>query len=217
MDFRLPPEMICIVKSYLSNQDLYNVELSCRFLFFASIPRTEKRLRKCRLWNQMPNNCGCSYCHHLCCWKYRLKYLSVHDIRRNDCWIVRFVSFKCSAEILKCICNSFSLTVEDIRAAEALVMAASAGNVENVKYLCETFGLTIADLRYGDCLAFRTAAKNGYLPVVQYLCEEFSLDTMDIRMHDELNLPLWTIHNENEAVARYIRDKYFFTNKVENQ
>jgi hypothetical protein len=152
---KLPPELICMVKSSLTNRDLYFVELTCRYLFWCTVSNKEWQLRKCQLWDQSKEqiisefkNAG-NYCSHVFCWKYRSKYLSLDDVRSNN--------------------------------NRALRWAAREGHFPVVQYLCEyrdreNRQLTIQDVRSLDNWALRMATYLGHLEVVQYLRQKYEID-----------------------------------------
>jgi hypothetical protein len=192
MDF--PPEILCMVKSSLPNQDLFHVELTCRYLFWCTVSNKEWQLRKCQLWDQSKEQIisefkeALDYCSHVLCWKYRCQYLSLEDVRSWNNWALRKAAENGHLPVVQYLCEKFQLTIQDVRSRdnEALRMAASRGHLQVVQYLCEYHDrenrqLTIQDVRSDNNWALRGAAGNGHLAVVQFLCEKFQLTLQDVR------------------------------------
>jgi hypothetical protein len=216
MDF--PPEIICMVKSSLPKQDLFHVELTCRYLYWSSVSNKEWQLRKCQLWNQSPSKIISdflsfqNYCSHVLCWKYRCQYLSLDDVRSNNnraLRVLRVAAFYGHLPVVQYLCENFQLTIQDVRTWNngALRLAASRGHLPVVQYLCEKFQLTIQDIRSGNNYVLRCAAFNGHLPVVQYLCETFSLTIQDVRSWNNYALR-WASFNGHLAVVRYLCETF---------
>jgi hypothetical protein len=189
MDFP-PPEIICMAKSYLTNRDLYSMELTCQYLFWCSVSKKEKRLRKCKLWKKTKEQFldeiknAANYCSHVVCWKYRCHYLSIEDIKYNGIIrVLRWAAGNGHLPVVQYLCEKFQLTIQDVRSDDnrALRWAADNGHLPVVKYLCKQFQLTIQDVRSWNNDALGGAAENGHLPVVQYLCETYSLTIEDVR------------------------------------
>jgi hypothetical protein len=177
----LPPELICMVKSSLTNHDLFFVELTCRYLFWCTVSNKEQQLRYCQLWNQSPSKIifdfkkgRCCHCSHVCCWKYRCQYLSLEDVRSWDNYALRWVSEDGHLPVVRYLCENF-LTVQDVRSGNNAALRGAALNchLPVVQYLCEKFQLTIQDVRSSHTLWWTVV--NGDLPLVEYLCETFSL------------------------------------------
>jgi hypothetical protein len=219
----LPPELICMVKSSLTNRDLYFVELTCRYLFLCTVSNKEWQLRKCKLWNNPPSKItykfynAIVYCSHVCCWKYRCQYLSYEDIKYLDHYAFRCAAGNGHLPVVQYLCEyrdreNRQLTIQDVRSRDnyALGCAASNGHLQVVQYLCEKFQLTIRDVRSDDNYALRRAAGNGHLPVVQYLCEKFQLTIQDVRSDDNCALR-WAASNGFLPVVRYLCDKFQLT------
>jgi hypothetical protein len=209
----MPPEIICMVKSYLPNRDLYFVELTCQYLFWCSISNKEWQLRRCQLWNKSPTKLisefknASNYCSHLFCWKYRSNYLSLEDVRSCDNYALRWAASRGHLPVVQYLCETFQLTLEDVRTwnNEALRCAASHGHLRVVRYLCEKFQLTIQDVRSLNNAALRGAADNCHLPVVQYLCEKFQLTIQDVHSSGALG---WAFQNSHLPIVQYLRQKY---------
>jgi hypothetical protein len=181
---KLPPELICMVKSSLTNRDLYFVDLTCRYLFWCSVSNKECQLRKCNLWNQSKEQIICGidhpakYCSHVLCWKYRCQYLSLEDVRMWDNCALGWAADKGHLTVMRYLCEKFQLTIQDVRSRDnwALRGAAINGHLPIIKYLCETFPLTIEDVLSDNYKnAFHWASFYGHLPLVQYFCEKFHL------------------------------------------
>jgi ankyrin repeat protein len=189
---KLPPELICMVKFSLTNRDLYCVELTCRYLFWCTVPNKEWQLRKCQLWNQPPSKIisefknGRSYCSHVFCWKYRCQYLSLEDVRSWNNGALRWAAENGHLPVVQYLFETFQLTIQDVRwfDNDTLRCAAGSGHLPVVQYLCETFQLTIQDIRSWNNGALRWAAHNGHLPVVQYLCEYRDRENRQLTIQD---------------------------------
>jgi hypothetical protein len=209
MDF--PPELNCMVKSSLTNRDLYFVELTCRYLLWCSLSNKERQLRKCQLWNKSPSKIISEfrkagyYCSHVFCWKYRCQYLSLEDIKYYDNWALRWAAANGHLRVVQYLCEKFQLTIRDVRSWNngALWNAAGYGHLPVVQYLCEKFQLTIRDVRSWNNWALRQAAMNGHLPVVQYLCEKFQLTIQDVRTRDNWALRV-AAGNGHLPVVQYL-------------
>jgi hypothetical protein len=218
----LPPEILCMVKSSLTNHTLYFVELTCRYLFWSSISNKEWQLRKCKLWNKPIEQIIFDFikCQHVCCWKYRTKYLSLKDIkfRKNIAirWIARCCNFAHGhLPVVQYLCEKFQLTIQDVRSRdnEALRYAAFYGNLPVVKYLCEyrdrdNRQLTIQDVRSEDNEALRYAALNGHLPVVVYLCEYPDRENRQLTIQDVRSRDNEALRYGASSVVQYLRQKY---------
>jgi hypothetical protein len=195
---KLPPELICMVKSSLTNRDLYFVDLTCRYLFWCSVSNKEWRLRKCQLWNKSPPNIisefksSDDYCSHVICWKYRCQYLSFEDIRSCDNHAFRWAAHFGHLPLVQYICEKFQFTIEYVRTRNNFLLrvAVYRGHLAVVQYLCEMYQLTIQDVRSYNNEALRCAAYYGHLQVVQYLCEKFQLTIQDVRSCDNYALRL---------------------------
>jgi hypothetical protein len=216
MDF--PPEIICMVKSSLTNRNLYYVELTCRYLCWCTVSNKEWQLRKCQLWNQSPSiiisefKKARYYCSHLFCWKYRCQYLSLEDVRKWNNWALRWAAGDGHLPVVQNLCEKFQLTIQDVRSNhnEALREAAFYGHLPVVQYLCEKFQLTIQDVLSYKNEALRWAALNGHLPIVQYLCEKFQLTLEDVRSCDNYALRR-AAEIGHLPVVQYLREKFQLT------
>jgi hypothetical protein len=215
---KLPPELICMVKSSLPNRDLYCVELTCPYLYWCTVSNKEWQLRKCQLWKKSKEQiisefCDARfYCSHVLCWKYRCQYLSYEDIKYLDRYAFRMAARNGHLPIVRYICEKFQLTIEDVRSKnnEALREAASSGHLPVVQYLCEKFPLTIQDVRSCDNWALRWASCNGHLPVVQYLCEKYELTIEDVRSRDNYALRR-AAENGHLSVVQYLCETFPLT------
>jgi hypothetical protein len=212
---KLPPELICMVKSSLTNRDLYFVELTCRYLFWCTVSNKEWQLRKCLLWDKSKEQIifefknAFGYCSHVWCWKYVCQYLSYEDIHKRNHFVLRWAAENGHLKVVQYLCEKFQLTIQDVRSCinEALRLAAFRGHLPVVQYLCEKFQLTIQDVRSLDNWALVWAAQNGHLPVVQYLCETYSLTIEDVRARNNEALRLAAL-NCHLSVVQYLRQKY---------
>jgi ankyrin repeat protein len=146
----LPPELICMVKSYLTNRDLYNLDQTSRKFFFATLPNVEETLRKCMVWNRTEFLNDFSYicgmdivraCTHICCWKRRIKYLSLIDLQVSDidniCWTLANAPVWGNLEILRLFCETYPDSARHFH-NEALSWFAKEGDVTTVRFLCGT-------------------------------------------------------------------------------
>jgi ankyrin repeat protein len=218
MDF--PPELNCMVKSSLTNRDLFLIDLTCRYLFWCSLSNKEQQLRKCKLWNKSPSKIisdfknAANYCSHVICWKYRSKYLSLKDIKYLNHFALRWAAKNGHLPVVQYLCEKFQLTLEDVRTwnNEALRCAAFNGHLPVVQYLCEyrdrqNRQLTIQDVRSEHNWALRWSARFGHLPTVQYLCETFSITIQDVRSRDNEALRC-AAFNGHLPVVQYLRQRY---------
>jgi ankyrin repeat protein len=219
----LPPELICMVKSSLTNQELFTVELTCRYLYWCTVSNKECQLRKCKLWNQSPSKIISEfynarvYCSHVCCWKYRCQYLSYEDIKYLDHYAFRWAAGHGHLPVIQYLCEKFQLAIQDVRSYnnEALREAAENGHLPVVQYLCEyrdreNRQLTIQDVRSYDNGSLWGAAWQGHLPVVQYLCEYRDRENRQLTIQDvrSLNDYAVTLAARHLSVSKYLRQKY---------
>jgi ankyrin repeat protein len=216
----LPPELNCMVKSSLTNRDLYFVELTCRYLFWCTVSNKEWQLRKCQLWNQSPSKIisefinALDYCSHVLCWKRRCQYLSLEDVRSDNNYALRWAAQYGHLPVVQYLCEKFQLTIRDVRTCDnwALRGAAVYGHLPVVQYLCEKFQLTIQDIRSWNNGALRGAAFNGHLSVVQYLCEYRDRENRQLTIQDVRSENNWALRgaagNGQVPVVQYLRQKY---------
>jgi hypothetical protein len=209
---KLPPELICMVKSSLTNRDLYFVELTCRYLFWCTVSNKEWQLRKCLLWDKSKEKIifefknAFGYCSHVCCWKYVCQYLSYEDIHKRNHFVLRWASSEGHLKVVQYLCEKFQLTIQDVRSVnnDALRWAAFHGHLPVVQYLCEKFQLTIQDVRSKNNEALWLATCYGHLPVVNYLCETYSLTIHDVRSRDKEAL-WYASRNGHLSVVQYLQ------------
>jgi hypothetical protein len=212
----LPPELICMVKSSLPNQDLYFLELTCRYLFWCTVSNKEWQLRKCKLWNKSPSKIiselkAARFCSHVFCWKYQCQYLSYEDVRSNNDYAFRWAAHYGHLPLVQYLCEKFQLTIRDVGCVhEALRWAAFNGHVSVVQYLCEKFQLTIEDVRTRNNFLLREAVYRGHLAVVQYLCEMYQLTIEDVRSCNNLALRNAAFHGRL-SVVQYLCETYSLT------
>jgi hypothetical protein len=221
MDF--PPEILCMVKSSLTNQELFTVELTCRYLFWCTVSNKECQLRKCRIWNRSKEKIlfafkhGSYYCSHLCCWKYRCQYLSLEDWKNGiDLAPIGIAAREGHFPVVQYLCETYLLKNEGFFSKKnnyglRLMLAATEnGHLPVVRYLCEKFQLTIQDVRSNDNFALRWAAFHGNLPVVQYLCQTYSLTIEDVRTLNNWALRCAT-NNGHLPVVQYFCENFQLT------
>lgn len=77
----------------------------------------------------------------------------------------------------KCLINSFSLKIEDIRSMNNFCLRWSCrnGHLKLLKYLCKTFALQLTDLKCVNYQALVWAVANDHSDIVKYLTKHFNL------------------------------------------
>jgi DNA-directed RNA polymerase subunit N (RpoN/RPB10) len=173
----LPAELLTMVKSFLSNKDLYEINLACRFFQFSCVSRTERRLRKCKLWNcpRFSNNCN-----HLSCWKYKTRFIKIDEFfsYNFEIYIKNLVR---NFETFTFVFNHYKSIMDyDHILSEVFLHACRYGKLSVVQYICNTYDLNRDAVLSERGLSVKWACYGGQFEIVQYIFDTFGFTKNDI-------------------------------------
>jgi hypothetical protein len=206
----LPAELMDMVKSFLSNRDLFTIERTCQYMFFVNITRKQKHLRKCRLWNVAPAKIKSKItsltnrlCGHVACWKILTRHVSLQDLRMYQNRVIREMIRKGHYDVLKLLCDKYPITKDDVKCSEFTNLARE-GHLPVIEYLFDKYTLAT---EYGKSV-LREAAEFGHLPLVQYVCGVCEFTAADILPSEEPADFVWGAKNGHLPVVQYLCEKY---------
>ena len=191
----VPHELQVHIKSYLSDEEIKNYNLTCYLMsnYNLSISDMGKR---CKLTNlskeEIMKRERELYCGHLSCIMYRVNHkgYTLQDFRK-DHMVLKLACDRGHLNIVKYLFEVVGMTVEDLRKDDNFVFnyTCKVSKLEIIKYFIDEVGYSIEDIRNDrffillGCSCF----PNGY-EVLKYLVERLNIPVEDLITNTEYDM-----------------------------